>query len=87
MENNAQVKLTDRIREALMNYLYSEDSLEDAAYVETILLACREIDVRFKDLEDEIRELRRDEIHYKLFESNHLRDKLARLTNEETTST
>lgn len=58
MDGNAQVKMTDVIREELMDFIYSDDSVEDANHLRVILSELEMIDLRFADVDKEMNELR-----------------------------
>ena len=57
---NAQVKFTDIIRKHLFEYIYSDDSVEDACHIKEILNTLDVIDEKFTDLDEEMREKRRE---------------------------
>lgn len=56
---DAQVRLTDLVREEIMNYIYSEDILEDAEHLEKVFNYLSQIDAKFKDVDEELKEKRR----------------------------
>lgn len=58
-KTEAQMKITDIIRGELLEYIYSDDAIEDAGHIKTILCELDAIDLRFKDLEKENDDLRK----------------------------
>ena len=58
MDGNAQVKMTDVIREELMDFIYSDDSVEDANHLQVIFNELELIDMCFSDIDKEMNELR-----------------------------
>ena len=63
---DAQMKLTDLVRGEIMGYLYSEDALEDAQHLEKVFNYLSQIDAKFKDVDEELREKRRKIIQLEL---------------------
>lgn len=56
---DAQAKLTDLVRESIMAYIYSEDDLLDALYLEKVFNYLSQIDAKFQDVDNELKEKRR----------------------------
>ena len=70
-ETKAQMKITDIIRGELMDFIYSDDSIEDANHVSKILNELELIDLRFRDIEKECDELRRRNVTLSLKLDKH----------------
>ena len=63
---NEQMKFTDIIREHLFDYIYSDDSVEDANHIKEILNTLDAIDAKFTETIEELRDVRRDAIKIKM---------------------
>ena len=57
--NDVQVKMTDIVRSELMDFIYSDESTEDAYHLQAIFKQLEAIDIRFADLDEEMKDLRR----------------------------
>lgn len=82
INGTGQARMTDVIREELMTYIYSDDNLEDAYHLITIFKELEGIDIRFRDLDDEVRDLRKRNASLTI-ERNHLENKLMAATSNE----
>lgn len=63
---DAQMKLTDLVRGEIMGYLYSDDCLEDAQHLEKVFNYLSQIDAKFNDVDEELKEKRRKIIQLEL---------------------
>lgn len=63
---DAQMKLTDLVRGEIMGYLYSDDFLEDAQHLEKVFNYLSQIDAKFNDVDEELKEKRRKIIQLEL---------------------
>ena len=72
---DAQVKMTDIVRSELMDFVYSEESVEDAYHLQAIFKQLEAIDIRFSDIDEEMKELRRRNVTLSV-ENRQLKSKI-----------
>ena len=78
---NEQTKLTDEIRTNLMGFVYSDNNLNDAMYLNIIFNCLVRIDEKTKEYEERIREYRKCAVE-QCKKNMELKDEIKKLKDE-----
>lgn len=73
---------TNNLRADFMDYIYSDDSIQDAMFVQSILDAASYIDTTVQEIENEINEKQKELAHLKM-RIEHLEQKYAKREDAE----